>query len=265
MAREVLMSIRVPIVCVLLALAPAAVIQAARVKQVHKVVALDASGRLSIDTHNGSVMVTTWNQPNVQIDARIEAEEGSDYPEDVEATNVLITGSGANVRVESDYTRVREHPLHWFGFGSQTMLPPVYYTISMPATARLKIENHNSKIRVTGLRGDVAIASHNGPVDVRDFSGAAEIETHNGEIRVAFSSFSKPSRLETHNASVDVRMPPASRFALKVDSHRSNVVSSDFVFASISGERASYRTTVNGGGPELTFVTHNGSLRLGKL
>jgi hypothetical protein len=229
-------------------------------KRIHKAVALNPNGSLSIDTHNGTVVVTTWAQPTVDVAARIEAVEfGS--AEDVVKTDVRVTGSGSSVRIESDYSRVPTH-LRWFGMSRH--LPLIHYTISMPATARLEIEDHNASVRVSGLRNDLRVNSHNGGVQVSDFDGAASIETHNGSVRVAYSRFAKSSQFETHNGTIEVRLPPNSRFHVNANGHHMGI-DSDFPTVITKGPREGrYVGDVNGGGPELRVSTHNGSLRLKK-
>lgn len=246
---------RIALVSLLLAIAPMAV--AAR--RIHKVVPLDANGHLSVSTHNGSVTVTTWNQPSVDIDARIEPGQ-TDYPEDVERTDVRINGSGGSVRIESDYTDVPSHA-GWLGVNRS--LPPIHYTISMPATAKLDVSGHNAAVRVSGLRNDVDIESHNGRVELADLDGAAEIETHNGNISIAFSRFARASRIETHNGSVEVRVPGDSRFHLEAHGHHLGF-DSEFGVVTRRMNRSHYVGDVNGGGPELRFEAHNGMLRLRK-
>jgi hypothetical protein len=239
-------------------------LQASPIRHIHRVLPLDASGRLTIDTHNGSVTVTTWAQPNVQIDARIEADPQSDTPDDVDKTNVKISGSGSAVRIESDYSAVSSRST-WLGltvsFDSRSNLPLIHYTISMPATAALNIDEHNSKVLVTGLRSDLTIDAHNGPIEVRDLDGAARIEAHNAPISVSFARFSRASSFETHNGNVDVRMPASARFDLNAEGHRSRPVSSDFVLTG-SREDSEVSAHVNGGGPQLHFSSHNGMLHL---
>lgn len=137
------------------------------------------------------------------------------------------------------------------------------YTIKIPATARLEIEDHNSDVRVTGLRGDAWIRSHNGPVELTDFAGGATVETHNGDVTVAFSRFDKPSSFETHNGSTEIRLPPDARFHVDADGHHLGF-DSDFGVSPHRLESGRYTGDVNGGGPELRFSTHNGSLRLRK-
>jgi hypothetical protein len=236
-------------------------LSAAPAAEFHKSVPLDATGSLSIDSHNGSVSVSTWNQPNTTIDARIEPAEFGGDDEDVQKTRIRVTGSGAAVHVETDYTDVPSHS-SWFGFGTTRSLPLVHYIVRMPAGAHLEIEVHNATVKTDGLTAEVRIRAHNGGVTVRNQSGGANVETHNGDVRVEFARFANASRIETHNGSIDVSVPPDARLSVRTDSHRGRL-SSDLPLAlRASGEDAS--GTLNGGGPELRFVSHNGELHLGR-
>ena len=239
----------------------AAVADAATDKRVHKTISLGADGSVSLDTHNGTIVVTTWNQPTVDVNARIEPGEWTSS-EDVEKTQIKVTGSGNSVRIESDYSDV---PTRFTWFGVSRNLPLVHYTISMPATARLSIEDHNANVRVTGLRNDLRVSSHNGSVEVADLDGAAEIETHNGDVRVAYSRFAKSSSIETHNGGIDLRLPTSSRFHVNANGHHMDVNSEFPTVVTKSPREGRYVGDVNGGGPELRVSTHNGSLRLRRL
>ena len=232
------------------------------VKEIHRTVPLEANGSVSIETHNGSVTVTAWNQPSVDVSARIEPEPYSGRDEDVQITDVRVSGGGSSVSIQSDYSAVQEH-WSFLAFGWNRSLPLIHYTIRVPATARLHVQEHNAWSRLSGLRGDVTVHSHNGDVHVRDLAGAADIETHNGDIDVEFASFGRTSRLTTHNGDVVVAMPAASRLTLNANAHRRNPVSSDFPLL-IRTSRPILAATINGGGPELRFTAHNGELTLRK-
>lgn len=242
----------------LILIAPAAI--ASPEKKVHKTVPLSANGTLSINTHNGSITVTTWNQPTVDIDARIVPNDWG-HDEDVARTEVRVSGSSGRVSVESDFSGVRSH-LSWFGV--QRSFPLVHYTIKMPATASIDIDDHNADVRITGLRSDVKVDAHNGSIELVDFQGGANIETHNGSVRIAYSGFTKSSRFDTHNGSIDIRMPPEARFHVNARGHHLGV-SSDFPIVTEGLGKSRYVGNVNGGGPELRFTTHNGSIRLRKV
>ncbi|MDQ6799452.1 MAG: DUF4097 domain-containing protein [Acidobacteriota bacterium] len=237
-----------------------ATIAAAGERRIHRTAQLDPAGSLSIDTHNGSITVTTWNQPNVDVMARIEpAEFGRDT--DVEKTDVKVTGSSGSVRIESDYTDV---PTRFTWFGVQRDLPLIHYTIAMPATARLDVDAHNASVRVTALRGDLKVNTHNGDIDIRDFDGGASIESHNGDVHIGYRSFTKSARVETHNGGIDFRLPAQARFHVNASGHHMDM-SSDFSMTVGSTGDSRYVGDVNGGGPELRVSTHNGALKLRKL
>jgi putative adhesin len=245
---------RVTIFAALLFVATAAV---AADRVIHKTAALDANGRLSIDMHNGSITITTWSRPSVDIQARV-IDEPFVSDEDLKATDVRVDGSGGSVRIETDYSAIGWDVLWWSGHR-----PPVEYTISMPAGAALRVTTHNATTRVTGLRNDVEIETHNGSIEVDDLDGAATLETHNGSVRVGFSRFARNSRISSHNGALDVRIPGASRFHVDADGHRLRL-DSDFDASVRSVDRDRFTGDVNGGGPELRLTTHNGSVRLRK-
>ena len=229
-------------------------------KRIHKTASLAPNGSVSIDTHNGTIVVTTWNQPTVDVTARIEPGEWGSQ-EDVNDTDVKVTGSGSDVRIESDYSSVGTH-ITWFGISRN--LPLVHYTISMPSTARLGITDHNASVRVTGLRNDLHVSSHNGSVEVADLDGAADVETHNGDIRVSYARFTRSSSFETHNGGIDIRLPAGAKFHVNANGHHMDVDSEFPTMVSHVPREGRYVGDINGGGPELRVSTHNGSLRLRK-
>jgi hypothetical protein len=246
------------------ALIAAAVAAASPSREVHKTVPLSPTGHLEISTFKGSVTVTTWDRAEADIHARIEPDGwDSDMQHKIEKTEIRIdsSGGGNSVRVESDY----DHVHHLFSFFESNTLPFVHYTIKMPATARLEIEDHKSDTRVSGLKADLKIRTHKGTVKVDGLDGGAEVNTHKGDIEVAFARFSRPSRFKTYKGTVAVRLPKDSKFDLDVDTGRRGDVESDFTVASYRKSRRSgesLRGPVNGGGPELSFESRSGVLKL---
>ena len=108
-------------------------------KEVHRTVALDRDGRLSVEAYKGSIQIAAWDKAEAEVTARIEAEsncgDAGYQAEMVRDTDVVISGGGASVSVRSDYDRVRDRSV-WHFFSSCSSLPYVRYTISMPRAAR---------------------------------------------------------------------------------------------------------------------------------
>ena len=251
-----------------LALSVAAGAQASDVKEVHKTLALDKDGRLSINTYKGSITLTTWDRPEAKIDVRIEPDANDwDSRDKVQWTEVRINGGGGSVDIRTDYDEVKRHTRGFLGlFDWDTgPLPLVHYTIQMPATARLDIEDHKSDTRVTGLKADLKLHTHKGLARVADLDGAARVDTYKGNVRIEFAQFSRASRFETYKGEIDVRVPRDSRFELNADTGRRGDLETDFAIMSRAGHRNhGYRASgaVNGGGPELRMTTYKGTLRV---
>ena len=241
--------------------------QAADTKEVHRTLALDRDGRVSVDTYKGTVTVTTWDKPEVRVDATIEPDgDDRESREKVQWTEVRISGGGGSVEIKSDYDEVKHHARGFLGlFDFETgSLPFVRYTIQMPATARLEIKDYKSGIAVSDLRADLKLHTYKGNARVANFDGAARVDTYKGDVRVAYARFSRASRFDTYKGEIDVRLPKDSRFELDADSGRRGDIESDFAMTMHAGRSRAARASgaVNGGGPELRLTTYKGTLRV---
>jgi hypothetical protein len=241
--------------------------QAADTKEVHRTLALDRDGRVSVNTYKGSITVTTWERPEVRVDARIEPDgDCRESREKVQWTEVRISGGGGSVEITSDYDAVKHHARGFLGlFDIETgSLPFVRYTIQMPATARLEIKDYKSGITVSDLKSDLKLHTYKGSVKVANLDGAARVDTYKGDVRVAFARFSRASRFDTHKGEINVSLPKDSRFELDADSGRRGDIESDFAMTTHARRSRAPRASgaVNGGGPELRLTTYRGTLRV---
>jgi DUF4097 and DUF4098 domain-containing protein YvlB len=241
--------------------------QASDVKEVHKTIALAKDGNLRIKTFKGSIAITTWDRPEVKVDARIEPDgDDRDSREKVQWTEVRISGEGQWAEVQSDYDEVKRHEHGFLGIfdGDQGSLPFVRYTIQMPATATLEIEDFKSETRLSNLKGDLKLNTYKGTVRAANLDGAARVETYKGDVQVQFARFSRASRFNTYKGEIEVRLPKDSRFELDANSGRRGHVDSDFPVVTHAGSWRAAREAgaVNGGGPELRLSTYKGTLRV---
>ncbi len=124
---------------------------------------MDAKGRFSLDTYKGSIHVTAWDQPTVDIQARIEADTGWNA-EPVEDVDIRVDGSGGSVHVKSDY----RHHLSFY----EGTLPLVHYTIRVPRGASLSIKDYKSESEISGVLGDVEFETYKGTARLDGLHGA---------------------------------------------------------------------------------------------
>ena len=91
--------------------------------------------------------------------------------------------------MKSDYSRVRDGSL--FGmFGDRERFRFVHYTVKMPATARLAIDDYT--VRHADRRTSIPTSklhTYKGRVQVDGLDGAANVDTYKGDVRVRYARY----------------------------------------------------------------------------
>jgi len=234
-------------------------------REIRKTLPLGPDGTVSIDTFKGTLTITAWDSPQVDILVQIEPDGISAYDaEKVQNTDVRIETSGGGIRIKSDYEKVKRPSLG--SDDSEWSLPLINYTIKMPSTARLHITDHRSTTRVDGLRSDVRINTHRGSVTVTGFQGSMDLETHRGDAKVEFASLSRDNRFETHRGDIEVVVPRGGGFNLDSSIGKGGSLDSDMDLKGLI-QRQDKRSTryggsVNGGGPLLHMAGDRAHFRL---
>lgn len=251
----------------------------AQERTVRETVDLDRDGRVSLKAFSGSITVTTWDEAAAQVDVRIAGDD----PELVDLTEIRIQGGGRRLDIETDYEEVEDSQkfLGLFNFG-ETDKPDTHYTLKIPHTAALSIDDFNSNISITGLEADVEIDAFSSPVTLRDltghvraelFSGNVEIEnlsgsidltTFSGDVTIGMLALTDDCNFETFSGDVTLTLPPDAAFELDADMDIGGDVASDFTTDATRSDDDKPRGAVNGGGPRLSFETFSGDLALRK-
>jgi DUF4097 and DUF4098 domain-containing protein YvlB len=198
-------------------------------------------GMVKAATVNGSITVQTHGGKEVLV----EVKTSSDWTVTEEANSVRITPSGQ---------------------GKNSDLQ-----VWVPVRTSLNLRSVNGRgILVENVEGDLDVESVNGPVNVRDVSGTVVAHTLNGKLTVTLKRVSrdKPLSFSTLNGTVDVTLPPDVAANFRVRNVLGEVIS-DFAIGS-AGETKPSRPgkmltgQVNGGGPEYSFRSVNGTIKIRK-
>jgi DUF4097 and DUF4098 domain-containing protein YvlB len=251
--------------------------QAQATRTINETVNLGADGEVELDTFSGAITVTTWDRSAVQIDVRIEGDE----QELVDATQIRIDGSGDRVTIETDYDELEEDRfLGIFSMGGDKDRPPTFYTIRMPATATLSIDDFSSEIEITGLRngleletfssrvmlddieGEIDAETYSSDFEARNLAGSIRFETFSGDATISMRSIDDECRFESFSGDVELLLPADAAFDLDLDMGMSGDLDSEFSMDAVETEGNEYRGSVNGGGPRLRFSTFSGDLEL---
>jgi len=239
-------------------------------KDFHYGFPLNAGGKVTIETFNGGIEVSGWDQNNVDI-------SGSKYgptPEIADQVEVTVDHSPASVSV-----RVQRPSIHRGNIGAK-------FVVKVPRTAIVDyLSSSNGSIRVTDATGPARLRTSNGGIRVAGLSGGLEAHTSNGGITAELDKVDGEVRLETSNGSIELRLPQSLREGVRahtsnggitvrlpegvdarVSAHTSNAhVTSDFDVR-MQGEIERHRMegVIGKGGPLLDLSTSNGSIRLAR-
>ena len=150
----------------------------------HSTHPLDAGGRVSVESFNGSIEVVGWEQNSVEINGTKHA-------------SFRRTLEDIKVDVDSTPAAIRIHASHPDGFHNAG----VRFSIRVPRKAVLElISSSNGRIDVDGVEGNARLHTSNGGIRVQRLKGNLEAETSNGSIET--QELTGNANLRTSNGAV---------------------------------------------------------------
>jgi Toastrack DUF4097 len=158
--------------------------------------------------------------------------------------------------------------------------------IKVPKQTTLDLKTMNGSISVEGISGEMTIDAMNGHINVQDASGPVVAHSMNGRIVASLAQVSaaKASSFSSMNGSIEVTLPADLKARLKMKSDHGEIYTDfDVKVDSATGstplapdgggkngnvalphtDRTLYGT-INGGGPEMQFITYNGRIVIRK-
>ena len=234
---------------------------------------MKAGGRIYLESFNGSVDISGWDQDSVDI-------SGTKYASSeqmLRALKIDIVASGDSIRIRAARPSDR-----WGNMGARL-------TIRVPRSTSLeRVSTSNGSITATGIDAPVRLRTSNGRVSVDGVRGALDVSTSNGSIRavVASAGDSQPVRLHTSNGSVELSVEKMGRSDITVTSSNASLTVRlpDGIAADVSASTSNGSITnefessfqgrsdkrhlegrIGGGGPTLELATSNGRISLRKL
>jgi DUF4097 and DUF4098 domain-containing protein YvlB len=232
----------------------------------HYTYPLKSGGRLLVETFNGSVEVSGWDQETVDI-------SGAKYgptQEAADALKVSIDNSPDSVSI-----RVTRPSDRRGNMGARFVIKiprAAYVDRILTSNGAIRIEDgsgparlrtSNAEIRVLALRGGVDAQTSNGPVELIDVDGDAKAHTSNGHIRT--EGLRGALEASTSNSGITLHMPYQVNAQIMARTTNSSI-SSDFEVR-MQGEFSKNRLegVIGNGGPLIDLSTSNGRIRLLKM
>lgn len=170
---------------------------------------IEPGGHLSIDNHNGSIEIITWEKDEIEVNGTKHAST-KDLLDDLKVT-VDSTPTKLAIRVSK--------PEFLRGNAG------VRLNLRVPKKLELdRVRSTNGHIRVNGTEGPANLETTNGKIGaeqmagkllVKTTNGSIAIEKHSGEVRAATTNGSihgdtrGPLEAETSNGSIDMKVDSA--------------------------------------------------------
>jgi hypothetical protein len=227
--------------------------------------------QLVVKNVNGWVHVTGIGGSQVHVTAHktIRAETDGDLQQAKREVKLDMTEQTGTVTIAYDSPRHGGHRSYNVRYDID---------VQVPRNAQADVSTVNGPIQVGGVAGHFDVHSVNGPVTMTGIAGSGDAHTVNGPISVHFTrNPSAASSFKTVNGAVDAYFQKGLSADLRFHTLHGGIYS-DFdvspmaANASASVERSNgkfvYRSSrieaarVGAGGPQLSFNTLNGSIRL---
>jgi len=203
---------------------------------------LKSGGRLSLESFNGSVEITAWDQNTVDI-------SGTKYArtqDEVNAIRIDVQHGADFVSARATRPPMNRHGSYGVKFVIKAPRGALYDRITTSngsiraydgaGPARLK--SSNGRIEVQHLRGGLSAETSNGPIEITDQDGSVEAHSSNGHIKIEglrgaldattsnssikaeFVRVGDSIRVGSSNGSVELSLPPSA--SCPVRAHTSN-------------------------------------------
>lgn len=145
-----------------------------------KTVALPKDGKVDINNISGNIVVTSWTQGDVKIEAVKSSQASSEAKakENAGKVTIEVTTEGNVVRIETRYPKGGGF---WSGHNVNVS---VAYKLSIPQGAGLKAKNISGDIDAEGLGGPVDFDVVSGDIRLQKAAKGAECNSVSGNVEV---------------------------------------------------------------------------------
>jgi len=205
---------------------------------------LHANGKLSVETFNGSVEISTWDSDTVDISGtkygptqeaadnlKITIDNSPDavsvrVPRPIERRNhqgakfvVKIPKSAIPDRITSSNGAIRISG----GVGPARLHTSNGQIVATAFHGQLDAQTSNGSIELIDVDGDVVAHSSNGRIRAERLQGALQASTSNSSVHAEILHVERPVHVETSNGPVELFLPPDFNRDLRVNTNNGSI------------------------------------------
>jgi hypothetical protein len=198
-------------------------------------------GHLSVESFNGGVEISAWDQETIDISGTKYAPTSDQA--DAMKVDVDHTPQAVSVRAERQYEWRGNHGVRFaIKVPRSTVIDRIVtsngsiHASDASGPARLKSSNgairvekfrgsldaqtSNSSVELNDVEGDATVHSSNGRIRAEGIRGSLDADTSNSGVTAILERADRPVRVENRNGGIDLTLPPG--FTGGVRAHTSN-------------------------------------------
>ncbi len=223
--------------------------------------------KLSVYNVNGSISVTAWDQPEIEIIAykRIRAGSSAQAEKYLSELEIDIHETDEGLEVQTRIPRKAKGGgfFSWL-LGESGGSISVSYEIKVPAKMDLEIHSTNGKLYLEGCRGFLKLFTTNGKITAENIQGTVDARTTNGSIKVVMEEMlpEEDLRLRTTNGSIRLYLPSDVNAVLDAKTTNGSIRCELPLTERYSGNKKHLQGKINEGGPLIYLKTTNGSIKV---
>jgi hypothetical protein len=237
-------------------------------------------GFLEVYVESGSITVKGYNGKDVIVattigDKKSTEEEQEEVPEKAKGMK-RIAANRTGMVVEEENNEMK---IYVAGHDDEVNLD-----IQVPIRTSLKLfSNEDGDVLVENVTGEIEAANSDGNLTLKNISGSAVAHAYDGELVVTFNQIDqgKPMSFSAYDGDIDITFPSTVKATVMIKVDDGDIYS-DFEInlqaspkKQVKDERKTggrYRIsfgeyvtgTINGGGPEIQFVSYDGDVYIRK-
>ncbi len=149
-------------------------------KTLKKEYSVNAGANLKIDNNYGNIDIVTWNENRTVIEVHIKTngDDEKKVQEKLDQINVEFSGNASQVNALTTFNE-RKSNWSWFGNNSNNVSMEINYTIKLPVTNSVDLNNDYGAIGINSLEGDAKINCDYGQLIIGELLGSNNMLSFN--------------------------------------------------------------------------------------
>jgi hypothetical protein len=225
---------------------------------------------LEVDNSNGYIIVTTWEQGGVKLEADKWIDEK--FKEKLDEVEIIVTEENNRIIIETVYET--QEGIHATVDMNIWISPSVHVETLKTSNGMIELSNtigntscesSNGDVFIDNVDGYVEAHTSNGYLSVIGTTGIEDVTTSNGDVMVEVFDVKEDVEISSSNGDISIDVLPTLNLTIDMQTSLGDISISGLTLEKSLDDDTHVIGTMNGGGYKIDIHTSNGDVRLKKL